>query len=233
MPDFKKMFPKGRAFLPVIHAESLSQVSRNVRIAHEGGADGVFLISHGAVPAPVLLQLYHSMRAVYPSWWIGMNFLDLTTVNGLRMIPDDVSGLWVDDAGIYEGREDPSKFARLFWEERLWRRKWQGLYFGGVAFKYQQSVRNLAYVAKLAMPYMDVITTSGEATGKPPSVDKIRVMRNAIGMYPLAIASGITPENVVDYLGLVDCFLVATGVSRSFTELDPLRVKELAHIISI
>jgi predicted TIM-barrel enzyme len=44
---------------------------------------------------------------------------------------------------------------------------------------------------------------------------------------PLAIASGITPENVGDYLDVADCFLVATGISRSFTELEPSRVRRL------
>nr|NIN71503.1 hypothetical protein [Gemmatimonadota bacterium]NIO31186.1 hypothetical protein [Gemmatimonadota bacterium] len=49
----------------------------------------------------------------------------------------------------------------------------------------------------------------------------------AVGGFPLAIASGITPENVGDYLDVADCFLVATGISSSFTELDPVKVRSL------
>jgi uncharacterized protein len=54
-------------------------------------------------------------------------------------------------------------------------------------------------------------------------------MRQALGGFPLAIASGITPENVEAYLPYVDAFLVATGISSSFTELDSERVRMLAE----
>ena len=231
MSDFWKVFPKGNVFLVVIHVQTESQVLRNVKIAHEEGADGVFLISHGAVSAPDLLQFYRSVRRLYPSWWIGMNFLDCTALDALLIIPEDASGLWVDDAGIDEYVKDPRKSARLLWELRKQKVSWQGLYFGGVAFKYRQQVEDVAYVAELAVPYMDVITTSGDATGQPPTEEKIWAMREAIGDHPLAIASGIMPENIGRYLGVADGFLVATGISKSFTELDPARVRELAQII--
>ena len=54
--------------------------------------------------------------------------------------------------------------------------------------------------ARNAMPYMDVVTTSGPGTGKAAAPEKIRTIRQAIGDKPLAIASGVTPENVPDYL---------------------------------
>lgn len=107
------------------------------------------------------------------------------------------------------------------------RSEWQGLYFGGVAFKYQRPVLELEMAAMLAASYMDVITTSGPGTGLAAEVEKIRRMRAAIEDKPLAIASGITPENVKDYLGIADCFLVATGISRDFVTLDPEKLKHL------
>ena len=80
-------------------------------------------------------------------------------------------------------------------------------------------------------PYVVVVTTSGSATGKPPQSEKISQIRKAIGDQPLAIASGMTERNIKSFLGLVDCFLVATGISRSQTELDPSRVRKMARII--
>lgn len=56
-------------------------------------------------------------------------------------------------------------------------------------------------------------------------------MKQAIGEFPLAIASGITPENVSESLDIADCFLVAKGISTSFTELDPVRVKRLVDVV--
>lgn len=78
---------------------------------------------------------------------------------------------------------------------------------------------------------MDVVTTSGPGTGKAAAVEKIRTMKEALGDFPLAIASGITPENVSDYLPYADCFLVATGISRNFEQLDPARTHALVEAV--
>lgn len=51
------------------------------------------------------------------------------------------------------------------------------------------------------------------------------------GNGPLALANGVTPENIDSFLPYADCFLVATGVSRSFRMLDPRKVKLLAEKI--
>jgi len=97
----------------------------------------------------------------------------------------------------------------------------------GVAFKYQRPVEDLASAARIAMRYMDVVTTSGPGTGIAAEREKIVAMREATGDFPLAIASGITPDNVGDYLEVADCFLVATGISRSFSEIDAGRLHRL------
>ncbi|MCD4652389.1 hypothetical protein K8T06_00460 [bacterium] len=52
-------------------------------------------------------------------------------------------------------------------------------------------------------------------------------MKQAIEDFPFAIASGITTENVSDYLPFADCFLVVTGINRDFHNLDPDQVREL------
>ena len=79
---------------------------------------------------------------------------------------------------------------------------------------------------------MDVVTTSGPGTGQVAHVEKIRIMKESLGDFPLAIASGINPDNILEYLSYSDCFLVATGISRSFEELDLSLVTELSMIES-
>ena len=74
---------------------------------------------------------------------------------------------------------------------------------------------------------MDVVTTSGSGTGQAAHVDKTRAMKQALGTFPLALASGLTPDNIEDYLPHSDCYLVATGISTSFTELSPSLLKSL------
>jgi hypothetical protein len=147
----------------------------------------------------------------------------MTTVGALSLVAR-VDGLWTDNA-------DPgTPAASLAWSLKQ-RDGWTGEYFGGVAFKYQREVEDVAAAAVAATTCMDVVTTSGAATGEAAGIEKIVAMKRAIGSFPLAIASGISPENVGDYLPHVDCFLVATGISRGFHELDPGRTRALADLV--
>jgi hypothetical protein len=188
------------------------------------GGHGIFLINHMG-HCKDLLAIHRRLHEEFPDWWIGVNCLDLDPEDVFERLPDEVAGLWVDDARIDERTRDQSE-AEMIGKARQ-ESGWNGLYFGGVAFKYQRPVEDLAGAAQIAVRYMDVVTTSGPGTGIAAARGKIAAMKEAVGDFSLAIASGITPENVGDYLEVADCFLVATGISRSFTELDPEKVSRL------
>ena len=217
MSRLSHTFPRRHVVLPVIHVASSEQAIRNVSIAHGAGADGVYLINH-SISDKALLRIYGEAKEAYPEFWIGVNCLGLMPEEVFQAIPDTTAGVWVDNAMIQED-SDLQQRAETIASVRE-QRKWGGLYFGGVAFKYQRPVKDLVSAAEIASRYMDVVTTSGPATGQAAAVDKIRTMKDALGDLPLAIASGISPENVRDYLECADCFLVATGISRTFEELD-------------
>ena len=227
MSTYRTIFPKKHTFLAVIHAEGGEQALRNAIIAQQGGADGIFLINHN-IACFQLIEIYHRIRKEIPNLWVGLNCLSLG-LRAINYVPEDTAGLWVDDAGISEDK-DPTYGARQFAASRK-KSRWQSLYFGGVAFKYRKEIVDVAQAARLAVPFVDVITTSGLATGQPADIGKIRAMKGAIGEHPLAIASGITPENVSQYMPHADCFLVATGISTSHTELDPQRVRALTQAL--
>jgi len=225
---YRAVFPKRHTLLPVIHAETEEQALRNADIAREAGCDGIFLINH-AVSAARLLEIYRAVDQACPDWWVGVNCLGIAPEEVFPDLSGRVDGLWSDNARIDE-EEDEQPGAETIQASRE-ASGWKGLYFGGVAFKYQRPVRDHARAARLAAGFMDVVTTSGPGTGQAAPVEKIRTMKQAIGAFPLAIASGITPENVRDYLDHADCFLVATGIAKSFSELDARRVRALADII--
>lgn len=227
MADYRKVFPKRNTLLIVVHAVSEEQVLRNVSVALKGGADGVFLINH-SIPAGELLRYYATVRMQYPRRWIGLNLLDLMPHETVIFLPPRTSGVWFDDIGIAEDKEEPDSMARAVRDVHQAFAK-EALLFGGVAFKYRQPVRDLRRVAQLAVPHTDVLTTSGDATGVAADPEKIRVMKRAIGNHPLAIASGVTVENVNQYMKWADCFLVATGVSDTHTELNASKVHALAE----
>ncbi|MBU6231919.1 MAG: adenine phosphoribosyltransferase [Patescibacteria group bacterium] len=233
MSSFKSRFSNEHTLLAVVHVEGGVQAFRNTKIAQEEGADGVFLINH-SIPYPSLIEVYLMIRQKMPDFWIGLNCLDLGR-HALDYIPKDTDGLWVDDAGINEiskglERAFSLEEARKFSEERQ-KSNWNGIYFGGVAFKYQNQVVNARAAANVASTFMDVVTTSGKGTGQAAELDKIRDMSMGINNCALAIASGITPENVRSYKPYADCFLVATGISDSHTELNPAKVRSLVKAL--
>jgi hypothetical protein len=230
MERFEKIFYNFPVILPVIHVESLDQALRNTHIARQQKCDGVFLINHG-LPHTALLDIHHKLFKEFPDWWIGINCLDLYPWELFDMITDEVAGVWADNAYIDE-RAEHQQDAESISAARQ-KSGWGGLYFGGVAFKFQRAVDDPGRAATLARNYMDVVTTSGPGTGRAANISKIETMKGSIGTFPLAIASGISPENVHLYAGISDCFLVATGISKSWTELDPKLVKTLVSKVKV
>jgi predicted TIM-barrel enzyme len=229
MSRFRATFAHRHVILPILHTTGPEQVLRNARVARDEGADGVFLISHGRVTDDELLRIHQALVVELPGFWVGVNCLSLSVEETFARVGERVAGVWVDDALVDERQEDQPAVQRILEVQR--RHGWRGLYFGGVAFKYQRPVKDLARAAALAARYMDVVTTSGPGTGQAAPPEKIRAMKQALGEHPLAIASGVTPENVGDYLPHADCFLMATGISYTFEELDPARLRDLVRVV--
>jgi hypothetical protein len=216
-PRFKSAFTNRHVVLPVIHVESESQALRNVELALDAGSDGLFLINH-SIGSEALLEIHAAVACRFADAWIGVNCLDLLPTDVFRRISERVGGVWADNAMIDESN-DQQPYAQRVLDARDVHSP-RTLYFGGVAFKYQRHVDDLASAAKKAAEFMDVVTTSGPGTGQAAHVDKIRAMKQALGEFPLAIASGITPDNIGAYLPHSDCYLVATGIGKSFSDLD-------------
>jgi uncharacterized protein len=227
------MFGNTKKFYPVIHCVHPTQKSglgiRHAKgqalIALENGADGVMLIGH-TLSSDELIRIYDSVRSSCPKAWLGVNFLDLpasthtndigTSLLGMR----GVNGIWMDELPY----------------RRLSNKDIQT--FGGVAFKYINSDQNgedLHQSCIKATQLVDVITTSGSATGSAPSIDKLENIRQFIGATPLALASGITEDNVRGFLATTDIFFVASSICKLSTEgvddFIPSKVRTLAGII--
>jgi len=196
--------------LPVIHVEDEEQAARNLEVALEAGADGVFLINH-SINASDLAVIFQRIRQRFPEEWIGVNYLGLGTYTA-PLLAGGASGLWFDFAPEKE-LEVPFPI------------------FGGVAFKYQHSRLSLEAEVDLAIPVVDVLVTSGPATGEPPALEKVQRLHALAQGQPIGIASGLDAQNVAPFVPLVDYLLVATGISQSFTELDPEKVQEFVQVV--
>lgn len=225
--SYRQTFTKRYTFLAVVHVvnNDIKAVNANVAIARDNGADGAFIINHGVSP-DTLLAMVPLVAKKADGFWLGINALGLHPSAAFAKLPEEAKGVWADNAYIEDGDRDQhiADHARRMQE----RSAYPSLYFGGVAFKYQRQPTSMVDACTSAMKYMDVITTSGPGTGRAAQPEKILLMKSIIGDFPLAIASGITPENVADYSRMADCFLVATGVSTTFDKLDPVRVRMLS-----
>lgn len=228
--SYRESFPGAHAVLVVVHVTSSAQAVRNSRIAQDAGADGVFLINHGVDPSGAVLgSVWTDVTAALPGWWVGVNNLGLPAMETVRTWPSGLPAVWEDHTvRAADGPRFGSARARAVARAGLAE---PPLLFGGVAFKYggDETLRGdaLAELAAASTAFVDVVTTSGPGTGHPVDANKITTMSAAVGDHPLAIASGITVDNVADYLPHADCFLVASGISRTFDELDPQAVKAL------
>lgn len=224
----------GPVVLPVIHVLDTARTLANIDVLSGEGAPGCFLINHDFGVDP-FLPIIKEVRAARPDLWIGLNFLAVT---GLEAFPKlaaleregyRIDAYWADDARIDEQSEN-QKEAQAILDAKT---GWDGLYFGGTAFKKQRPVAEADYgqAAAIARDWMDVVCTSGQATGIEAEDAKIAMFRAAIGDAPLALASGITPENAHRYAA-VDCFMVATGINYdgNFYDIDPARLRRLLEV---
>ena len=239
MSRITEVFGSSPVLLPVIHPIGRTEALAAVRIAHGLGVPGVFLIDQG-MDAHDVLSLVREVHDLYPLLWIGLNLLTRRPADALTVALDAcdfIAGIWSDDAGIDERASDSTARPRAeaFVAARR-SRAWNGLYFGGVAFKYQREVatEDLGRAAAQAAPYMDVICTSGPGTGQPAAVAKVRELRLGLGeCHAMALASGITPKNVQIYMPYVQAFLVGTGIEERLGVLDPVKIEALLKAMAV
>ena len=219
--------------VPVIHILNWEQTKYNVDLCVNNGINKVFLINHsvGYDSLDKLTNFAGAIKTTYPELWVGCNYLQLSTREAMTYVNNlnsknftQIDGLWTDNAHI--SVEDTS----LNEADLINAHKINGLYFGGVAFKYQKQPRpeDLKWVCENAMKYVDVITTSGPATGKPADIEKIKTIRSYIGEHPMAIASGVNASNKSMFAEHVDYLLVASSITNSSNEIiDENKLKEL------
>jgi predicted TIM-barrel enzyme len=111
---------------------------------------------------------------------------------------------------------------------------------GGIAFKYTPTFTENPSIARSEVENLkdavDIVTTSGAGTGQPPTAEKLRAVKIAAGDKPVAVASGISAENISDFAGSVDQILVSTSIETEpysgIFDKDKLKeIIELAHKI--
>lgn len=240
MHRFLKLFGSGkpadwnqRVLLPVIHVrqgDEFETAYRGALIAYKAGADGVFLIAHSRGTSTrtlteVALEVAKQLPVDSQDFPVGVNYLPIWDPGQAiheAMHLGQIPMVWSDSTTGEESVEAARKATG-----------WEGLYFGGVAFKYQDPValEDLPGVAKKAA-WMDVPTTSGEGTGEPIDLEKARIFTEAIPDSARAVASGASIDNINSLLPYFHAFLVASSIAGDdFHSIDSHKTRELAEAI--
>jgi hypothetical protein len=170
-----------------------------------------------------------AIRRQCPALRIGVNYLTLPASQALsRAQFHDFDATWTDRQEFSDGRPSPEAC------DVLVGRNPDHLFFAAVAFKGQPDDPDPPASARLAARCGLIPTTSGPATGRAPDVAKMRAIRETMrDDDPLAIASGITPENVGEFAPFVTHILVATGISSSFYEFDGDKLARLTKEVGL
>jgi len=211
----------------VVHVESLEQAQRNARIAREAGADGAFLINH-RMADQALLDIHAAVADAQTGWWIGVNCLGMSP----EQVFGTVSGRSVGSGWITPGSRRPS----------------QPLCRPCGSPPETPAFAVASTSAGLPSSTSGTSTTWKQRAGSPAgtwtwsrrapghghaaAVEKIRRYEASSGWHAAGNREWHLAENVGDYLPHADCFLVATGISRSFTELEPARVLALVRRVA-
>jgi hypothetical protein len=215
---------------PVIHYNTVRQALDNAAIAERCGCPGVFLISMDGRDDE-LDQAIMAVKSRYPKLKVGGNFLSLPPLAALtRCLELDIDATWTDRPGVtsFGPNDEALEISTVLAQHP------EHQFFGSVAFKYQAPEPHPAQAALAAADQGMIATTSGAATGEAADVAKLRLMKDALGASPLALASGVSPDNAHLFVPYVDFFLVSTHISMSPTSpmLSEEKLRALMAVVN-
>jgi predicted TIM-barrel enzyme len=208
----------------VIHVKNIDQAVENAEIAFSSGFNGVFVINHGYLSDEQLIKSAWAINNHCPDLKIGINILGMYPPDVFNNAGEGMDMIWSDNAHT-ENSDCVNAINQIKANGYI-----KALHYGGVAFKYQAQPADLLEAGRNAIGKVDILTTSGDGTGIAPALDKLQLLSEGFGQ-KIAIASGVTPENIKSFIPYVDHVLVSTGISRDFYNFDPDKCNALIHAI--
>ena len=202
--------------IPVIHhLDELTSINE-ASAMRAAGADGIFLISmHGENTS--VIETAKQIKEMLPDLPVGINLLGSHYLRAMQAINSyGLNMLWYDspltERGLLTLRGEvlaEHKYANP-----------QVEIFSTVSFKYQPADLSPAESVRAALQSGFTPTTSGDATGVAPLFEKIALLAQGCDNR-LAIASGVTAENIDSFSLFAECILVNTGIARDYFHHSP------------
>ena len=215
---------------PVIHYFNDEVAMRNAETAFEAGCDGVFLIQMQGYDGQII-KSSRDIQARFSNKMVGVNFLACSPGQAFLFgVELEYDMVWSDAPGITSAMvaEDAKAIAEFIRDPYTLPSNLAGQqlpkFFASVAFKYQEPEEEPSVAAIIAQSLGFIPTTSGIETGVPAPWQKVATMRRCLDTYnrlhvsktTLALASGLTPENIELYAPFITHALVSTGISTDF-----------------
>jgi predicted TIM-barrel enzyme len=208
--------------IPVIHHKTKDLTIKNAKLCFENNTYGIFIISMEGKNTD-LSALAKKIKNEFPTLKVGVNHLGYQASESIyEGLNYSLDMIWSDEPIVTGSciHEEAIKIEQEIKNSSL-------MFFNSVSFKYQKEEFFIEEAVQNSKKLGFIPTTSGKATGVAADVEKINKMKRTLGDYPLAIASGLTPENILEYTKMIEYGLVSTGISKSFYEFDEIKLKEL------
>lgn len=207
--------------LPVIHILDKEQAIQQANLMARLDCDGFWLINHGG-DDELTLSLASELSQKHPNLIVGVNLLSHSAYSALDAIVEKaLKYVWLDYAGVHSVTPDIKllkKQQSLIQEDGI-------VIFAGTAFKYQQPEPDPVKAAELAQSYGLIVTTSGPGTGHAADINKIESMSNVVNN-DLAVASGLSHDNITQHHRFVGYAMIATGISKDEYHVEPRKLRD-------
>lgn len=210
--------------IPVIHHKNELLSMQNAEMCAKNKAYGIYIISMDG-DNEGLSALARRIKLSFPELMVGINLLGYSAIDSVYESLNYSLDMTWSDCPVVTGQVITNE-AQLIKEEIKYTKHF---FFNSVAFKYQKVEKNIPQAVLNSQLLNFIPTTSGEATGHAADLSKIQSMKQSLGHYPLAIASGLTPENVKQYTPYIEYGLVATGISEDFYTFNELKLKTIIN----
>ncbi len=202
-----------KILLPVLACHNLPQFQENISRLYPLFQDrkifGIWLISSNT-DNEVLIETINWIRLYYPDLWVGINLVGENIIKVLKFVKkNNPDGIWIDNSNVSDHGYQNLPNILI---DQIKRMNWKGLYFGGVLFKYIAVTGDPEKIVENASQYMDVLTTSGKATGVPIELEKLQFIQQHKKDILVAVASGIDADNINELKHYCQIFIVRSSI---------------------
>lgn len=77
----------------------------------------------------------------------------------------------------------------------------------------------------------DAVIITGSVTGEPPGIEDVRAAK-ALSTLPVLLGSGISADNIADYYGIADGFIIGSSFKADGHWANPVELPRVEHFMS-